>query len=168
MALNYIAMTAGFQWKQRVTTAGREDSKHDDAPSKSVKPSTTGGTPANRLYSPATGTLASGASVVINLQSLLDVLGVSIVATRHFGVRVEWSGNGLKYEPETAVNNGFFGPFTGTTPALSFSGADGLFMYAMTTHDTVDATHKNVKLTNTNSLGNAAALTYKIEITLGM
>lgn len=162
MALTSVIFQTVHQWVQTHTITGYPTATVQGKQSGKVTP-TVGTGAANRIY-PIQGTLAAGATVTIDLSTLTEpTFGEAISPVRAYTVRITMTGSTWKFEPGAANPLTWF--FSGTSPAIIGNAGDS-WGFGSATAQTIDGTHKNVKITNTN--GAALVLTYTVEWVLGV
>ena len=158
MALDLAQVSIAATWQQSKANTGFASTVQGPDSNALLATLAVGASDADSVYA-ASGTIASAGTVSIDLQSFTDQLGQAITMTRVYAMLVQTATGSLKVEPHGT--NGLVWFFSGTTPAITLPPGGG-FCFLQTTSQTVDATHKVVKLTNTGSP--AVTLTYKITI----
>lgn len=112
----------------------------------SLSPATT---VANNAYV-ATLSLASSATVDVNLITDLDPLGAALAATKLVGIILIPTGTNSIVKLEPGASNGLVEPF-GAVGDFILTRTGGLFVHMDATGWTVDATHKVLTFTNTGA-----------------
>lgn len=89
--------------------------------------------------------IAASGTQTIDMSAFTDLAGTAITPSKALVLILIPTGAGVKLEPGASDPLTWF--FAGTTPSVSIP-VGGLFVYAEPVGQTVDATHKNLKLTN--------------------
>lgn len=149
MALTAVELKASLTWTMQKTNTGFDATKNGPT----TKSFYLGPSVAtyNQLYA-AQHSLSSGASVTIDLQSFTTLDGTSVTFTKALAIFLTVTGSSVKIEPGASNPLTWF--FSGTTPAVTVP-ASGCFVFAQPTTQTVDATHKTIKLTEGTGSGTA-------------
>lgn len=142
MSVDISAVVGQISWSQSKTNTGFVKTKQGpDQLSVTQSPSTT---TYNRIYA-VEGTLAGAASVTIDLQSITDYLGQSLVLTKIVAFMLKATTTGMKYEP--GASNGLTWFLAGTTPSITVQ-AGGFFLIGDGATFVVTASDKTIKITN--------------------
>lgn len=155
MAASNCQITTESRWANEVSFTGYASAKQADSSSKTVTPGST----CNRVFFESRTLVASG-TYTYDLQALTDALGVAIVATKIFGLRIENSGNTLTIAPGAA--NGLVFYWSGTNPVITIK-TGGTHAHCDPAATTVTALLKTLLFTNASG----SSTTFQIEFLLG-
>lgn len=157
MSVNISSVVGQITWTQSKTNTGYGTTRQGpDQLSVSLSPDTT---TYNRIYA-TSGTLASSASVTIDLQGVTDYLGQSLTLTKIIALQLSATGSNMKYEP--GASNGLTWFLSGTTPAVTVKDG-GFFLIGDGTFGTVSGSAKTITITNTG----ATSGTYSVALVGG-
>jgi hypothetical protein len=121
---------------------------------------TVGDSAANEIYF-STGTLAAGASVTIDLRAVTEPqFNRALTPSGAYLLLVKGTGATWRYTPGASNPLNWF--IAGTNPQLNFNAGD-TFAAGSTTAATINATTRNVTLSNTHG---SDTLTYTIAVVL--
>lgn len=158
MALTSVGLQASLRWKQfRAGSTGYGDLTQGDD-SKGFNLNGVSTTTFNQLYT-ASFTLAAAASTTVDLQNVVTLVYETIAFTKVLSLMVLPVGSECTLSPGAADPLTWF--LTGTTPAVVIP-AGGLFMFSLpstSTGQTVDATHKTLKLLNSGATSLTVSIT---------
>lgn len=160
MTLNVLKFSAFLTWSAELAVTGFQASENiGGMPAVSITP-TLGASDCNQPHG-VQGTLAFGASVTFNLNSLTTSLFNEVVnPSRFYIIAIYGTGATWSYAPGAALP--FYGPLS-VGAVLSFN--DGAFMaFADPTATVIDNGTKNIKITNTHA---SDTLTYTLTLALG-
>ena len=161
MAVDLFQASVSTVWRQSKSVTGFSDATQAYNFRAVVEP-TVSGAALNRIY-PVQATLAFGASVTIDLRSLTEpYFGEALTPARAYTLQLEFSGATARYQPGVLFPLLWF--FGLATDTLNFNAGD-IFLYGSETPATVDATNRNVKITNTHG---SLTLTYRFAVSLGV
>lgn len=142
MSVDVSSVVAELGWTQSKTNG--DFSKTRQGPDKLSKTLTPNTTTYNRIYA-ASGTLAGGASVTIDLQSITDYLGQAVVLNKILAIMVAATTTNMKYE--AGATNGLTWFLGGTSPTITIR-AGGFFLFGDGATFTVSSTVKTITVTN--------------------
>jgi len=165
MSLSSRSLTAGINWDLRKTNGTYATAKNKDR--HTFSPTLPAGQ--NQLQSNEY-TLTTSATQTIDLYATFtDLAGnAGLQATKVYGflITVVGTNGGLTIEP--GASNALTWFFGGTAPTVTIpyglAAAPGCLMFFQPTAQVLDATHRNLKFTNTSG---SASITFKITFLLG-
>jgi hypothetical protein len=147
MPLTKATYASKVSWTVTNTPAGFRAASQSDSVSYSSRLDTT--LVKNALAGSVT--LAAGASLTVDLfAAFTDLAGGSFSATKVYGFELIALGENAKVKMEPGATDALTWFFAGTTPSLTVV-APGAASHLDGAHTTIDATHRNVKFTNTGS-----------------
>lgn len=162
MALNTAKVSITTSWTQTKANTGFNATRQDGPYISTVSP-TVSAAACNRVYF-VQGTLAAAATVTIDLRSLTDpATGEALTPARAYSVHMRGTTTTSRYDPVSGTNplTWFFGA---ATERINLNAGDS-WAYASATAVTVDATNRNVRISNTAGSG---TLTYVLVFLLGV
>ena len=160
MALTALQILTSTVWVQTNPVTGFSTAKHPGGNEKSVLP-TVSAAAANRVYI-TEATLAASASITIDLRSLTEpVFREALTPVRGYSIQLIGTGSAWRLDPGAANPLQWF--FGGTTQQIN-GGAGAMFCFADPTAVTINATNRNIRITNTGG----GTLTYTLVVSLGV
>lgn len=161
MALTVGKVTINTALTETKAITGFTTASYSTAYQSSVSPTISAGA-CNRPYF-VQSTLASGATVTIDLRSLTEpVFGEALTPARAYTVHLKIITAPGRYMPGAA--NALVWPFNDASDAINLNAGDS-FAYGSATAATIDATNRNVRIINTHG---SVTLTYTIVFLLGV
>jgi hypothetical protein len=146
MSLEAVKLAATVQFTINKDVSGYDSLSHDDAKSFSL----TADTGTYSQYLTKRYTVAGAASQTVDLTSFTDdFFGTAGAMTGVIGIMVLPTVTSGSCKIEPGDSNALTWFFSGTTPAITVP-SGGCFFFAQLTSQTVDATHKTLKFTNTH------------------
>lgn len=157
MSVDAVRILTAMMCRHRKTNTGYTDTVQTVSEYTLIEPTVAN---ANRFYS-TTYSIAASGTQTINLQSLTDALGQTITATKAYAIRIQNTGANISLKAGAA--DGFVWFLVDASDILLIH-TGGTFAWASATATTVDATHKNLLITN---LSGSDATSVKVELVLG-
>ncbi len=147
MALDSSSVTVNVAWSLLKAISGFNTARYNDSSAYrlSFDPDTT----ATALFI-ARYTVSAAADQTIDLSSFTDPLGTAVAAAKVYLLMLVPTGTNAEAKLEPGASNGLTWFLSGTTPAVTVP-AGGVFLFAESAGETINGTHKNIKVTNTGS-----------------
>lgn len=146
MTLDSGQLTAGVNWSLSKAHTGLTTTKHEGRSSSTLNI-------ASEQIFLVQYTIASGANQVVDLRSFTNLVGESVTATKLYGLYIKVTGTNAKIKLEEHSVDGLdLSPLLdGTSPSITVSANGHIDIGSDANPITIDATHKNIKLSNTGS-----------------
>jgi len=159
MPLTIAKLNLSLQWQQELDITSFNSSSQSGPLAVTIAP-TVGASAAREVYF-VQGTLAAAAAVTIDLRAVTEPgFNRALTPTGAYIVLVKGAGATWRYDPGAANPLAWF--LGGTTPQVNGE-AGAAFSYGSPTATTINATNRNVRITNTHG---SDVLTYTIAVVL--
>jgi hypothetical protein len=147
MPLTRSSLTINTQWSLENPETGYATTKQADKHTYSLTPAVV---TFDQVYSKIHTIVASDDLEIDLFDAFTNLVGESVTAVKVCSIEISVTGDdgGCKFEPGAADALTWF--LSGTSPAITIP-VGGAMVFAQATAETIDATHRNILLTNTSA-----------------